>query len=379
MTFASTPNPDLVTGRDDKAHWDSPDHRRRGFHNFHTVVRYAMSLRAPRVLPLWKDVDWTIGDFPDVARFLKMPQFSAFVVARGDRILYEAYAPDFGPDRPHPVMSITKTTLNLMLGRCVADGLVDLDRPVKDYLPEIGTGYANATVRATADMDVANDFTEDRYGVIEDSVGFRLPRVGQGEGTLRSFLCDVTSEDVTNRTGKVLYKSTNSDIIGWIVERASGRPLRDWLIELVEAAGLEGCAHVACDRDGVPLMHGGLCLTARDLARYGLLLARRGEGVDGARVGDATFIDETRSLSGIDQAKPLDWMRYSRQTYTNGTWIGHAGYGGQFLLANPDTEMVVVYLSVSENKDASDDYFFDPLIKMMGELTSLPVSTTGAS
>ncbi|RWG12905.1 MAG: hypothetical protein EOQ55_26270 [Mesorhizobium sp.] len=42
----------------------------------------------------------------------------------------------------------------------------------------------------------------------------------------------------------------------------------------VEAAGLEGCFHITCDREGVPLVDGGACLTARDLARYGLLFAR---------------------------------------------------------------------------------------------------------
>lgn len=91
-----------------------------------------------------------------VARFLGMPHFSAFVVVRGDRILYEAYAPDFRPDRPHTIVSITKTTLNLMLGRAVADGLVNLDERVGTYLPEIGTGYGEATVKAVADMNVVN-------------------------------------------------------------------------------------------------------------------------------------------------------------------------------------------------------------------------------
>ncbi|WP_292214716.1 ABC transporter permease [Mesorhizobium sp.] len=35
---------------DNKPRWNQPDHRRSGFHNLHTTMRYAMSLRAPRVL-----------------------------------------------------------------------------------------------------------------------------------------------------------------------------------------------------------------------------------------------------------------------------------------------------------------------------------------
>jgi len=67
----------------------------------------------------------------------------------------------------------------------------------------------------------------------------------------------------------LLYKSPNSGLIGWIIERASGRALRERLTEIVEAAGLEGRFHISCDREGVPLVCGGVSLTARDLARYG--------------------------------------------------------------------------------------------------------------
>ncbi|BCH34954.1 6-aminohexanoate-dimer hydrolase [Mesorhizobium sp. L-8-10] len=376
MTLTSIANPDLVTLFDNKARWNLPDHRRGGFHNFHTTVRYAFSIRAPRVLPLRKEVDWTIGERPEVARFLAMPHFSAFIVVRDDRILYEAYAPDFGPEKPHTIMSITKTTLNLMLGRAVAAGFINLDERVGNYLPEIGTGYAEATVNAVADMNVANIYTDD-YGdslsggeVLESAVGWRLPPEGKKEETTRSFLCRITSEDPMNPTGEVLYKSANSDVIGWIIERTSGRPLRDWFIELVEAAGLEGCLHMTCDREGVPLVDGGGCLTARDLARYGLLFVRKGEGIDGRRVGDATFIEDTRRSPGPSWQKPCDWMRYSRQTFTDGIWLGHAGYGGQFLLANPDTGTVVAYLSVLENASGSDSAFSERLIKMMAEVAA---------
>ncbi|MER8401995.1 hypothetical protein [Mesorhizobium sp. M1348] len=102
--------------------------------------------------------------------------------------------PDFGPARLHPIMSITKTTLNLMLGGAVANGLVHLDARVGTYLPEIGSGYAEATVKAVADMNVANDFSEDMSDPytsafdMEAATGWRLPLEGQKEGTTRLHL-----------------------------------------------------------------------------------------------------------------------------------------------------------------------------------------------
>ncbi|TIQ61652.1 MAG: serine hydrolase [Mesorhizobium sp.] len=374
MLLASIPNPDLFTGSDNKPRWASPDHRRHGWHNLHRLARYSLSFRAPSVFPLLKQLDWAIGARPEVARFLAMQHFSAFVVVKGNHVLYEAYAPDFGPDRTQSIQSVTKTTLNLMLGRAVADGLVDLDERIGTYLPEIGTGYAEATVRATADMNVVNDFTEDlsdpntKWWSMEGAMGWRLPPEGEKEGTIRSFLCGITSDDVVNRTGQSLYKSTNSEIIGWVIERASGRPLREWLIENVEAAGLEGCLHITCDREGVPLLDGGACLSARDLARHGLLFARKGEGVDGRRVGNADFIEDTRHNPGPSYGQKS--LRYSRQMVTDGTWLGHGGWGGQYMVANPDTGTAVVYLSVLENWSAWDCNFADQLTAMMADLAA---------
>ena len=273
-------------------------------------------------------------------------------------------------------MSVTKTTLNLMLGRAVADGLINLDNKVSFYLPEIGTGYAEATVKAIADMDVANNFTEDPSDpytmsyAMEAAMGWRLPLEGHTEETMRSFICGITGGDLTNRTGHALYKSTNSEVLSWIVERVGGRSLREWYIEIVETAGLDGCFHITCDCAGVPMLDGGACLTARDLARYGLLFARKGEGVDGRRVGDATFIEETRSNPGPPMPKPRDWMRYSRQMLTDGNWLGHSGWGGQYLLANLETGTVVVYLSVLDNNGAVDSDFSSSVMQMMADLAS---------
>ena len=54
-------------------------------------------------------------------------------------------------------MSISKTMTHLIVGRCVEDGLIDLAAKVRDYLPGIGSGYAEATIQNVLDMNVVND------------------------------------------------------------------------------------------------------------------------------------------------------------------------------------------------------------------------------
>jgi CubicO group peptidase (beta-lactamase class C family) len=46
-------------------------------------------------------------------------------------------------------------------------------------------------------------------------------------------------QDTTNRTGKADYKSANTEVLGWIAERVSGRPLRHFLADIADAAGVE--------------------------------------------------------------------------------------------------------------------------------------------
>jgi len=159
--LAGIANPDLAVTDDLKPRWNSADWRQRGFHNLHQTARYAISLRAARVLTLGKCIDRRIGDLAEVRRLTSSTMFSAMVVVRGQEVLYETYAPDFGPDRPHSIMSITKTHLNLVYGGLVEAGLVDLDRTVGSYLPEIGSGYRDATLQQVLNMDVVNDYSED--------------------------------------------------------------------------------------------------------------------------------------------------------------------------------------------------------------------------
>ena len=187
-------NSALETVADHKALWNSPDFRRWGFHNLHLNVRYGMSLRADCVLALEKCLDRRIGDMPEVRRLTGSSIFSAMVVLRGQHVLYEAYADDFGPDCPHSVMSISKTHLNLIIGALVAEGVLDLGSSVASYIPDIGSGYAEATIQQVLNMDVANDYSEDYSDSYASSyahvisMGWRLPVDDEIDETQTRFL-----------------------------------------------------------------------------------------------------------------------------------------------------------------------------------------------
>ena len=369
------PNPDLTVGADHKPRWNSADGRRHGFHNLHRIARYVQSFRAADVLSLHRDTDVALAARPDVAQLTGLPFFSAMVVLRGDRVLFERYAPDFGPDQPHSIMSLSKTTMMLIIGRLVAEGRIDLAAPVDRYLPWVGPGYATASVQDVLNMNVDNDYVEDYADPLctaflhEAATGLRLPGPGQAERTSKQFLATVGlapgRSDTVNATGLCMYRSANTDILAAIAE-AVGGPLSARLADIADAAGLEGSLHVATDRSGFPCLNGGLCLTARDLARYGMLLARGGIGLAGQRVGSPAFLHATLA-GGVPMPVPRGHLRYSNQTNTDGRWIGHGGYGGQYLVADPVTGTAAVFLSVLDNADGYLSSYYPPIIALLAE------------
>jgi CubicO group peptidase (beta-lactamase class C family) len=369
-------NSALETVDNHKARWNSPDHRRWGFHHLHDNSRYSVKLRSDAVLRLGNRFDQRIAELPDVQRLTGLNIFSGMVVIRGQDVLYENYADDFGPDCPHSIMSISKTHMNLIIGLLVDDGVIDLSKKVADYLPDIGSGYSTATIQQVLDMDVINDYSEDYSDPLassyihEVSMGWRLPVGDEIDEPQTDFINKITSEDTTNRTGEFDYKSANTEVLGLVIEAASGRSIRSFLIEIVEAAGIENAVHISTDREGTPSMNGGCSFTARDLARYGSLFVRRGMGVNGRKVGNADFINQTLKR-GVQMSKPRHALKYSNQTNTNGRWLGHGGYGGQYLLADLTSRVVGVFFSVLENKSGSDAEYSAQIISMLQNISEL--------
>lgn len=375
--IVTLPNPALLVGAHEQPGWNQPDRRRHGFHNLHRLSRYGRRFRAGRVLPLQKEMKLAIAERPDVAALTALPWFSGMILLQGQKILFERYARDFAPDCPHSIQSVSKMTINLIIGKLVETGAVDLGAKIQHYLPWIGPGYAAATVQETIDMNVNNDYSEDysdprsRTFIHECDIGYRLPAEGVAEGRMKSFLATIGLApgvgDTQNRSGQAMYRSANTDVLAFVAEAASGRPIDSFLADFADAAGFEGNLDIGCDRDGFPSLNGGISLTLRDLARYGAIFARMGRGVAGEAFGSEAFLRQTLK-GGVQMPAPRSWLRYSNMTNTDGRWVGHGGYGGQYMLIDLATGTVGAFLSVLENRDAYDSNYYPPIIRMLAEI-----------
>jgi CubicO group peptidase (beta-lactamase class C family) len=343
------------------AGWMMPDTRRRHFRT-PSFGHQNINMRASSVMELTPAPDTRVPLIEKVAAATAHECFCGMVVLKSGEVVFEAYAEDFSADTPHSMQSITKTTVNLMVGKLVDEGKVDLSTTIKEIIPECGSGYADATLQQVLDMAVKNMFAEgyaddyndasvsEGYSRQEVGLGWRLPPVGERRFGMREFIAAIKAPP-TEDEGSSGYKSPNNDLMAWVVERVSGRSIAAHLQDIVEAAGLEGSFHCACDVDWVPITSGGGFMTNRDLARYGQLLCRRGVGVDGSIVGSGPFLDESRkpppSMQDVFEGgavKVDGW--YHNQMQSNGKYIGHGGFGGQWMAADEKSGCSVSFFSV---------------------------------
>ena len=66
--------------------------------------------------------------------------------------------------------------------------------------------------------------------------------------------------------------------------------------------------------------------------------------------------------------------RYGTMLMTDGRCVGRGGYAGQYLLVDPPSGTVVVFLSVLESadgEDTPDDTYFTEVVRMCTEIAEL--------
>jgi len=377
----SEANPSLVVLRDNKPKWYLPESRREGYRNLHKINRYGLLYRSDLVLKLNKKYNKKIENIPSVKKVIKHKYFCSLLVGKNQEILFEKYASDFNEKTPQTIMSITKMFANLFVGELLEKKIIDLNKKISDYLPNIGSGYASATIQDVLDMNIVNSYSEDYTDPYTSSFlhepvcGWRLPTKQNNKMGQEEYLNSIKAnkkKDLTNSTEFSHYKSANTDVIGVLIEKVSGKKLNEWILDAVEAAGLEDALYMGTDRFGMPWISGGGCLISRDFLRYGLLFSRKGIGVGNRKVGSFKFFNQTIKNKGTKymELSKDKFLYYSNSTMKLGDWIGHSGLGGQFLAVNLKTGITASYFSVIDTPSGTDENYKRDMINMMDEIVN---------
>ena len=327
------------------ANWRTAPHNRWAFHHVRELIPSAeIANDRHRV----RELESRPREL-DLGKFLAETQTDAFVCLHRGRIVAEHYPGEMTAESPHILMSVSKSMLGLLFGSLD----IDPERQVSDVLPELaGTAYKGATLRNLLDMRAGVAFDEDYLATSGTIVEYRKATgwnpLGPGDtpSDLHSFYRVLTERDGPHG-GRFHYISPNTDLLGWVIERATGRRYADLMSEhLWKPIGAETSAYITVDRLGAPRTAGGMCVSARDLARVGQwMIERRSAWIeDIERNGDRAAWDAGCFVPYF----PGLPIHYRSQWYTlrgEEPLLFAVGIHGQNLFIDRASELVIAKLS----------------------------------
>ncbi|MDO8979879.1 MAG: serine hydrolase [Afipia sp.] len=346
------------------ANWRTQPYSEWSFHNVRRVLPTANIAASKHPVPLESSlaeighVAFEGNKGPTTLReALRTTNTKGFVVLRHGRIAAEWYSSGMDARTPHIVFSVSKSITGALGGVLADKGLLNPNRPVTDYVPEVSSSvYGGCSVRHLLDMSVGIAFTENYVDPDGDvaryrrAVGWDVIKPGQSTMALREYLA--TQKPDGKAHGHAFhYVSTNTDLLGWVYERAAGRSLSDLLGEyLWTPLGAESDAYITLDAEGAMRAAGGICAAPRDLARFGEMIRQRGVA-NGKQVIPGWWIDDIN-----DNGDPDAWARgefaemfpdaaYRSKFYQidrKRRTLCCIGIHGQWIYIDPVSELVIV-------------------------------------
>ena len=216
-----------------------------------------------------------------ISDFLSSTNTDSFTAVKGEDLVFEWLAPGVTDVEPHMIFSVTKSVTGMLVGALVQEGKIDVDALATKYVPEIAdSGFGDATVRNLLDMAASYQFEED-YTPGPDIIAYRHS-VGWypaplGAPNLHDFIASRKKEGAHGQMFR--YMSPTTDLVGWVIEAASGMPYAQALSKYIwSKIGTEAPAHITVDRTGAPRAAGGLSAIPRDLVRFGMMIRDGGMG-----------------------------------------------------------------------------------------------------
>jgi len=352
------------------ANWQDPPYNRWAFQHVRELIPTARIARGTG--PAWRlpraerDISGVRfrygGRDLTVAQMLAETYTDGFLVLHKGRIVAERYFNGMTPEVPHLLMSVSKSVTSAVAGVLAGRGLLDVSAQVERVIPELaGTSFRGATVQDLLDMRAGTRFDEDYDNLDADVRTYErvyLWRPGGGEPDPPDALAYfATLRNDGPHGGPFRYRSILTDVLAWVLERASGTRLHELIArELWQPMGAEFDAEITVDAHGNPMADGGICATLRDLGRLGQLFlaggrARRRAVVPAAWIAGTIAGAADGASAFVSGDNPPGYPPGSH--YRNCWWIWDAalpsyhaaGINGQNVFVHVPAQTVAVKLS----------------------------------
>lgn len=292
------------------------------------------------------------------------------ILHRG-KIVYEKYFGELKPAGVHAAMSVSKTFTGTLGALLVAEGVLDENKTGADYIPELAnSAFGDATIRHILDMTTGLKYSEDYSNPKAEIWSFSAagnpfpkPRSYDGPTNYYDYLVTVQKE---GEHGKVFgYKTINTDALGWIISRVTGKSIPELLSERIwQPLGTHTDGYYQVDGAGIAFAGGGLSANMRDMAMFGEMIRNKGK-FNKHQILPLSLVEDIMNggrqeafSNSIYGTSLKDW------SYRNMWWVLHNEHGafaargvyGQTIYIDPKAEMVIVrFASHPEAKNSKID------------------------
>lgn len=342
------------------------NYRGEGLGNMYSIMPNMLAVNAQDVFPLnYQAKDFRLHEIPSVARLISHPAVSSMVVINknGD-VLLEHYKNGKNRNSTMSDQSSTKSIGYILLNKALKEGKIALDDKIEKYIPEIGAGFKGRSIADVAAMAVFHQISElaayagdpealKLFDRDERVIGLQRNDIKE---TLIDFIADIGAGGKNNSNvweGDIAnYATINTNVLGLALERATGVSLASQIRHLFHEVGGENIMYMGTDFDGIPMIGASMISSPVDFARYGRLL-----------ISDAkqAISDRQSALKDGEVVPPeLTYIesRYYKSAIHNKFGLGHSGWGGQLIWADPESGTIVAVNSQMDSKlPAPYDHF----------------------
>ncbi|ARS26652.1 serine hydrolase domain-containing protein [Sphingomonas sp. KC8] len=281
------------------------------------------------------------------------------VVLHKGAVVYERYSGCLDQAGQHGAMSVTKSLTGLLGETLVAEGVIDEKQTVGTIIPELAnSAFGDATVRQVLEMTTGLKYSEDYADPKAEvwtfgAAGSALPKPPgyTGPRTYWEYLQTVQKQGEHGQA--FAYKTINTDTLGWIIARKTGKSVAQLLSERIwSKMGAEQDAYYTVDSIGTPFAGGGLNAGLRDMARIGQLMLEGGT-INGQRLVPEAAIQRIRAGGDKAAFAKAGYGLLKGWSYRGMWWVSHNAHGaftargvhGQAIYVDPAAQMVIARFS----------------------------------
>jgi len=304
----------------------------------------------------WKNEKVIIEDYLEYART------TGLHIISNDTVVYSDYKNGMTKSSPHISWSVSKSVVSALLGIALNENLLDsIEDPITKYLPQFrNSAYDDVRIKDILQMSTGVGFNEDYRNFYSD-----INRFG------RHFALGKSLEDFALGLKRVRepgtyhhYVSLNTQVLGILIVKVTGKSLCEYLKEKIwDPLGMQDDAHWVIDETGMEMALGGLNVSLRDYAKFGLLYARNGDWfgnqiipkqwVESSYAMDGTHLQPGHNPASHDQfGYGLQWWR---PEFPKGDYFA-CGIYNQFIYIHPAKKLVITKTSANHHfKEQGDD------------------------